>query len=218
MWSFDRYQGFVLRGLKGLMGHLSLEYSFSLFWNRIILVGFLAHAQFHFVVFRVVLSGFEAPKKASAFIHPFIYSFTTQPFIYLFIYLCDKYLLSLFSLPCLNCREQGKCNRCPPVILFNNGKSCVRSWRMGTAAQQCFSSPESLSHTWALVSHAGTQAHPRHTARETVCLNPASWLKQPSRRFHCTLTCENHCSKKRTNNRLNLKRSVSVRGPENKAV
>lgn len=55
------------------MGNLSLGKILSLFSDRIILVGFIVHAVFHFVVFMEVLNIFEA-NKVNAVIHSFIHS------------------------------------------------------------------------------------------------------------------------------------------------
>lgn len=76
---FEKCKKFSVYGLKGVMRNLSLGDSLSLFRGRIILVVYLVHAVFHFVVFRIVLNSFEANKKhVILFIHSFttIHSFT----------------------------------------------------------------------------------------------------------------------------------------------
>lgn len=70
-----------------------------------------------------------------------LFSFATQSFICLLIYFYNKYLLTLYSVPCLNYREGGRHNSCVLlVILFYSVKSCVKRLEDGGSFEEWFSS------------------------------------------------------------------------------
>lgn len=74
----------------------------SLFWDRIILVGFLHHVVFYFIAFRIPLNVFEASQMHMHF-HSFIHSLTIQLFIHSSFHLFIQQIVIeplFYALPC----------------------------------------------------------------------------------------------------------------------